>query len=58
MGGIDGFIGDGKINYKPEQVVNIFYKWHVLRSSWLSFDYTLNGQVFGFFGKQLESHGH
>jgi high affinity Mn2+ porin len=26
MGGIDGFIGDGKIDNKPEQVVNIFYK--------------------------------
>ncbi len=39
MGGIDGFIGDGKINVKPEQLVNIFYKWHVISSSWLSFDY-------------------
>ena len=39
MGGIDGFIGDGKINYKPEQVVNIYYQWHVISSSWLSFDY-------------------
>jgi len=39
MGGIDGFIGDGKINNKPEQVVDIFYKWHVISSSWLSFDY-------------------
>ncbi|WP_262966252.1 carbohydrate porin [Methylobacter psychrophilus] len=39
MGGIDGFIGDGKINYRPEQLVNIYYQWHVITSSWLSFDY-------------------
>jgi hypothetical protein len=39
MGGIDGFIGDGKINYKPEQVVDIYYQWHVVRSAWLSVDY-------------------
>jgi hypothetical protein len=29
MGGIDGFIGDGRLNYKPEQVVDIYYQWHV-----------------------------
>jgi len=39
MGGIDGFIGDGRINQRPEQVVDIFYKWHVISSSWLTFDY-------------------
>jgi hypothetical protein len=39
MGGIDGFMGDGKINVKPEQLINIFYKWHVFSASWLSFDY-------------------
>jgi high affinity Mn2+ porin len=39
MGGIDGFIGDGKINQKPEQVVDIYYQWHVVKSAWLSFDY-------------------
>jgi hypothetical protein len=39
MGGIDGFIGDGKINYKPEQLVNIYYQWHVVKSAWLSVDY-------------------
>ena len=33
MGGIDGFIGDGRINQRPEQVVDIFYKWHVISSS-------------------------
>jgi len=39
MGGIDGFIGDGKINYKPEQVVDIYYQCHVVSSAWLSLDY-------------------
>jgi high affinity Mn2+ porin len=39
LGGIDGFIGDGKINYKPEQVFDIYYQCHVYRSVWLSFDY-------------------
>ena len=39
MGGIDGFIGDGKINYKPEQVLDIYYQWHVIKSTWLTFDY-------------------
>ena len=39
MGGIDGFIGDGKINYKPEQVVDIYYQWHAMPSVWLTLDY-------------------
>ena len=39
MGGVDGFIGDGKINYKPEQVVDIYYQWHVLKSTWITLDY-------------------
>jgi carbohydrate-selective porin OprB len=38
-GGIDGFIGDGKINYKPEQVVDIFYKLNLIGSAWLTADY-------------------
>ena len=39
MGGVDGFIGDGKINYHPEQVVDIYYQCHVFQSTWLSLDY-------------------
>ncbi len=39
MGGVDGFIGDGKINYKPEHVVDIYYQWHAVKSTWLTFDY-------------------
>jgi len=39
MGGVDGFIGDGQINYRPEQVVDIYYQWHVISSTWVTFDY-------------------
>jgi hypothetical protein len=39
MGGIDGFIGDGKITYRPEQVVNIFYSFNVISAIWLTADY-------------------
>jgi len=39
LGGIDGFIGDGRLNYKPEQVVDLYYQCHVLSSAWLSVDY-------------------
>jgi hypothetical protein len=39
LGGIDGFIGDGKINYKPERVVDLYYQWHVISSTWVTLDY-------------------
>lgn len=39
MGGIDGFVGDGKINYSPEQVVDVFYKVNLISSAWATFDY-------------------
>jgi hypothetical protein len=39
MGGIDGFIGDGRIRYRPEQVVDIFYKVNLISSAWATFDY-------------------
>ncbi len=39
MGGIDGFIGDGKINVAPEQVVDLYYQCHVFKSVWVSADY-------------------
>lgn len=39
LGGIDGFIGDGKINYSPEQVVNWFYSYNVWNEIWLTADY-------------------
>jgi len=39
MGGVDDFIGDGAINYRPEKVVDIYYKFNVLKSIWFSLDY-------------------
>jgi len=39
MGGIDGFIGDGKINAAAEQVLDVFYQCHVFSSTWVSVDY-------------------
>ncbi len=39
MGGIDGFIGDGRITPASERAVDVFYSLNVLRSFWLSGDY-------------------
>jgi high affinity Mn2+ porin len=41
MGGIDGFVGDGKLNYKPERAFNVFYSVNLLSSLWLTGDYQL-----------------
>ena len=38
-GGVDGFIGDGKINYRSEKVMDIYYQFHAFQSTWLSLDY-------------------
>lgn len=39
MGGVDGFVGDGKLNYRPEQAIDIFYSLNVLSSVWITADY-------------------
>ena len=39
MGGIDGFIGDGKINQAAESVLEVFYSLNVTRSLWVTADY-------------------
>jgi high affinity Mn2+ porin len=39
MGGVDGFVGDGKIRQAAETVFEIFYSMNVLNSVWLSLDY-------------------
>jgi high affinity Mn2+ porin len=39
MGGVDGFVGDGKIRQAPESVFEVFYSLNVLNSVWLSLDY-------------------
>ena len=39
LGGIDGFIGDGRISYRPEQTFETYYNFGVSRSLWVTFDY-------------------
>src|SRR3989441_8961928 len=37
-GGLGVFIGDGRLNYRPETVVEAFYSLGVLKNAWISFD--------------------
>jgi high affinity Mn2+ porin len=39
MGGIDGFIGDGRINYRPEKAFELFYRINLNRYLWLTPDF-------------------
>ena len=39
MGGIDGFIGDGRIDYKPERAFEAYYSIGVNRHLWLTWDF-------------------
>ena len=39
MGGVDGFVGDGRLNKAPESVFEIFYSFSVFDPFWLSVDY-------------------
>ncbi len=39
MGGIDNFIGDGKINYKPERAFELYYNINVNKFLWLTVDF-------------------
>ena len=39
MGGIDGFVGDGRIHAGPERVLDAFYSVNLARSYWLAGDY-------------------
>lgn len=41
LGGIDQFIGDGAIRYRPEQVLDIYYKFHLISSAWATADYQI-----------------
>jgi len=37
-GGISYFIGDGRLTYQPEQILETFYSWQVLKGAWLTAD--------------------
>jgi hypothetical protein len=39
QGGVDGFIGDGRISYRPEKTFETYYNLNVTRTTWLTFDY-------------------
>jgi hypothetical protein len=38
-GGLGFFIGDGRLNYQPETIIETFYSLHVVKSFWVSIDY-------------------
>ena len=38
MGGIDGFIGDGRIRYRPERALEAYYSAGLSRSLWVTLD--------------------
>jgi high affinity Mn2+ porin len=38
-GGLDFFIGDGRLNYRPEQVIEAYYSLGVTRQAWLTLDW-------------------
>jgi high affinity Mn2+ porin len=39
LGGVDGFIGDGRLRQAPESVAEVFYSVNLLKAIWLSADY-------------------
>jgi hypothetical protein len=39
LGGIDGFIGDGRIRYRPERTFESFYRINLNRYCWFTFDF-------------------
>lgn len=38
-GGIGYFLGDGALNYQPEQITEMYYSLNCRKNLWLSFDY-------------------
>jgi carbohydrate-selective porin OprB len=38
-GGISFFIGDGKIRYRPEIILESYYNWNVAKHTWFTVDY-------------------
>lgn len=39
LGGLGFFLGDGKLNYRPEEVLEVFYNMKVAKRLWVSPDY-------------------
>jgi hypothetical protein len=38
-GGTSYFIGDGRLNYRPEDIFEGYYNFHLYKGSWLTADY-------------------
>lgn len=38
-GGLGFFLADGKLNYRPEQIVEVYYSVNLYKKSWLTLDY-------------------
>lgn len=38
-GGLSFFLGDGALNYRPENILETFYSWSPMKGLWLSADY-------------------
>ncbi len=38
-GGLGVFIGDGRINYRPEAILETYYSVNVFKNAWLTFDF-------------------
>jgi hypothetical protein len=41
MGGVDGFVGNGRLRQAPEGLIDIFYSVNILKAIWLAADYQL-----------------
>jgi hypothetical protein len=39
LGGIDGFIGDGRLRYRPEQAIEVYYSSRLHDCLWVGLDY-------------------
>jgi len=39
MGGVDGFVGDGRLRQAAESVFEVFYSVNFLKAIWLTADY-------------------
>jgi hypothetical protein len=39
LGGVDGFVGDGRLRQAPENVFDVFYSANVLKAIWFTADY-------------------
>ncbi|MGS0742898.1 carbohydrate porin [Glaciimonas sp. GG7] len=39
LGGSGAFLGDGRLNYQPEKILEMYYNIHLIKNTYLMFDY-------------------